>query len=379
MDTNISPKAGPPGVEARLKAQGFALGFSAIGVADASAPWAASARLAEWLEAGRQGDMDWMAIHAGRRAHPLSLWPAARSAILVGASYAPQADPLSLLAAKDRAALSAYAVRRDYHEALKGRLKRLAGWLAQAARAEVKVFVDTAPLMEKPLAQRAGLGWQGKHTNLVSRAHGSWLLLGAILTDAALVPDPPEGDHCGSCRACLDICPTQAFPAPYQLDARRCLAYLSIEHRGPIPREFRVAMGNRVFGCDDCLAVCPWNKFAAQSRALLVERSDLQSRPLAELAALDEAGFRSLFAGTPIKRTGRDRFVRNVLIAIGNCGDPALAPVASARLSDRSALVRGAAVWALSRLLDVRAFAALKQVHAGAELDPDAIEEWAAC
>jgi epoxyqueuosine reductase len=292
-------------------------------------------------------------------------------------SYAPEDDSLALLEGKDRGLVSAYAARRDYHDALKGKLKHLAAWLVRETGGEVKVFVDTAPLMEKPLAERAGLGWQGKHTNLVSRAHGSWLFLGAILTTADLPLDAPEADHCGQCRACLDVCPTRAFPAPYQLDARRCIAYLTIEHKGVIAEEFREAIGNRIFGCDDCLAVCPWNKFAAataETRAGL--RGDLRSRPLAELAALDDRAFRALFAGTPVKRTGRDRFVRNVLIAIGNSGELALAPAAIRALDDPNPIVRGMAVWAAKRLLDAPAFARIKRARAGAESDARVREEW---
>jgi epoxyqueuosine reductase len=361
---------------ADLRAQARALGFDAIGIADAAAPWPAAARLAEFLADGRHGEMAWM--DTPRRAHPLALWPQARSAIMLGLNYGPDGDPLELLAQRDRGAISVYAVRRDYHDVVKTGLKALARRLADASGGEVKVFVDTAPLMEKPLAARAGLGWQGKHTNLVSRSHGSWLFLGAILTDVALPADAPEADHCGSCSACLDICPTRAFPKPYQLDARRCLAYLSIEHKGPIPHEFRVPMGNRIFGCDDCLAVCPWNKFAGVAReARLATREELQGRPLVDLAGLDDPAFRALFAGTPVKRTGRDRFVRNVLIAIGNSGAPALAAAAEARLEDESPLVRGAAVWALSRL-DPARFAALKIARADAERDPDVGVEWQA-
>jgi epoxyqueuosine reductase len=304
------------------------------------------------------------------------MWPQARSAILVGQSYAPTDDSIALLQHKTQGLVSAYAARRDYHDVIKGKLKQLAQWLARESGAEVKVFVDTAPLMEKPLAERAGLGWQGKHTNLVSRAHGSWLLLGAILTSAELAPDAPHEDHCGSCQACLDVCPTDAFPAPYQLDARRCLSYLTIEHKGQIPREFRAALGNRVFGCDDCLAVCPWNKFAVEAReARMSLREDLRLAPLAELAALDDSQFRARFAGTPVKRTGRERFVRNVLCAIGNCGDPALAAAAEAKLEDAAPLVRGMAVWALRRLDEPR-FQRLKSQRAAREGDVGVREEW---
>jgi epoxyqueuosine reductase len=305
------------------------------------------------------------------------LWPEARSAVLVGQSYAPADDSIALLGKKQSGLVSAYAARRDYHDIVKGKLKQLAQWLARETSAEVKVFVDTAPLMEKPLAERAGLGWQGKHTNLVSREHGSWLFLGAILSAAQLQADAPHEDHCGSCRACLDICPTNAFPAPYQLDARRCIAYLTIEHKGQIPREFREPLGNRVFGCDDCLAVCPWNKFAQHARETrMALREDLRLAPLAELSRLDDSQFRTRFAGTPVKRTGRDRFVRNVLCAIGNSGDRALAPEAERLLADASPLVRGMAVWALRRLLDGGEFASLKSARAGREEDPGVREEW---
>ncbi|MBI1251835.1 MAG: tRNA epoxyqueuosine(34) reductase QueG [Alphaproteobacteria bacterium] len=372
MATNISKSATPPALE-RLRDEARALGFDAFGVADPRAPWAASARLHDFLERGRHGDMDWMEARADQRAHPAALWQEARSAIVVGVSYAPDRDPLALLQNKSAGAVSVYAARRDYHDALKSKLKTLARSLQSETGAEVKVFVDTAPLMEKPLAARAGLGWQGKHTNLVSREHGSWLFLGAILTTADWPADAPEADHCGSCRACLDICPTAAFPAPYQLDARRCIAYLTIEHKDHIDPEFREAIGNRVFGCDDCLAICPWNKFAQAANDL---RADLATAPLAELAALDDAAFRARFAGTPVKRTGRARFLRNVMIAIGNSGDPALIPHARHALDDASPLVRAMAVWALQRLLDADAFAALKRTSAGAEEDAAVRHEW---
>ena len=351
------------------------LGFDAVGVAPAQEPWPAGARLEQFLQDGRHGDMAWMA--QDRRAHPQALWAEAKSAILVGQSYAPNDDSLGLLKARRHGLVSAYAARRDYHDVIKGKLKQLAQWLAQETGEDVKVFVDTAPLMEKPLAARAGLGWQGKHTNLVSREHGSWLFLGAVLAVAEIEPDGPHEDHCGSCRACLDICPTDAFPAPYQLDARRCLSYLTIEHKGQIPRAFRSALGNRVFGCDDCLAICPWNKFAAQARETRMSlREDLRLSPLAELAELDDAAFRARFAGTPVKRTGRDRFVRNVLCAIGNSGEPALAQAAEARLNDNSPLVRGMAVWALRHLLDAPAFARLKSAQAAREREASVREEW---
>ena len=361
----------------RIKREARALGFDAVGIARADAPWEAGARLDHFLAEGRHGAMEWMATTADRRRHPQALWPDARAAIMLGVNYAGDTDPLAALLEKETASLSVYARRRDYHDVIKSKLKALARWIAEASGQDVKVFVDTAPLMEKPLAQRAGLGWQGKHTNLVSRDFGSWLFLGAILTAADLPADEAEGDHCGQCRACLDICPTNAFPAPYQLDARRCIAYLTIEHDGPIPEEFRAAIGNRVFGCDDCLAVCPWNKFAsASAEGKLALNRALQAMPLAALAELDDARFRTLFAGTPIKRSGRDRFVRNVLIAIGNSGAPDLAAAAEARLGDDSAIVRGAAVWALTRLLDPARFAALKLDLSGRESDAGVRREW---
>ncbi len=338
-------------IEARIKREASALGFDACGLTSVEAPWPASARLAEFVAEGRHGSMAWMATTAERRAHPRAMWPAARSAIMLGLNYGPDADPLAALARRDRAVLSVYARGDDYHDLIKKRLKALARWLVRESGCELKLFVDTAPLMEKPLAAAAGLGWQGKHTNLVSRAFGSWLFLGAILTDSVLTPDAPEPDHCGACRACLDICPTKAFPAPYQLDARRCISYLTIEHAGPIPLEFRPALDARVYGCDDCLAVCPWNKFAVEAReSALQARETLRDPALADLAALDDAGFRALFAKTAVKRIGRDRFVRNVLYAIGNSGDPALARAARARLKDASHAVRDAAAWALEQI-----------------------------
>jgi epoxyqueuosine reductase len=327
--------------------------------------------------------MDWMAETAERRADPLALWPQARSVVMLGANYGPSSNPLADLAVRERGNVSVYARNRDYHELTKGRLKQLASFMLARNRwgedrPRAKVFVDTAPLMEKPLAAAAGLGWQGKHTNLVSREFGSWLFLGAILTTIDLAPDAPETNHCGSCRACLDTCPTQAFPAPYRLDARRCIAYLTVEHVGPIPREFRAAVGNRIFGCDDCLAVCPWNKFAQATReAKLTARPELAAPDLAALAALDEAGFRALFAGGPVRRLGLARFLRNVLIALGNSAAPPLAPAAERLLAHEEPLVRGAAVWALARLLEPAAFAALAAQRRPRERDANVLDEWA--
>jgi epoxyqueuosine reductase len=324
--------------------------------------------------------MTWMAETFERRADPRKLMADARSVVVLGLNYGPSGDPLEALGHPDAGAISVYARHRDYHDVLKGKLKELASFLVAAARpkrADVKVFVDTAPVLEKPLAQRAGVGWQGKHTNLVSREFGSWLFLGAILTDLELPPDPPETDHCGQCRACLEACPTAAFPAPYRLDARRCISYLTIEHEGPIPREFRPAMGNRIYGCDDCLAACPWNKFASVGReAKLAARADLEAPPLADLARLDDASFRSRFAGGPIKRIGRARFVRNVMIAVGNSNDRALAALAVERLDDESALVRGAAIWALARLISRDEFSAFASKALRKERDAAVIEEW---
>jgi epoxyqueuosine reductase len=351
MTTSTSETTAATSPEAAIRAAALALGFDACGFASVEAAWPASARLAEFVDAGRHGTMDWIERTAERRAHPTAMWADARSAIVLGVNYGPDHDPLEALTRRSHAAISVYAQGDDYHELIKKRLKRLASWIQARFGGEVKVFVDTAPLMEKPLAEAAGIGWQGKHTNLVSREFGSWLFLGSILTTLALAPDAVGEDSCGSCRACLDICPTNAFPAPYQLDARACLSYLTIEHAGPIPQRYRAALGNRIYGCDDCLAVCPWNKFARESReASLHARAALQSPPLAELAGLGDAAFRALFAKSPVKRIGRARFVRNVLYAIGNSGDAALVSVAQARLADEDEVVRDAAAWALERL-----------------------------
>jgi epoxyqueuosine reductase len=320
--------------------------------------------------------MAWLETEATRRAEVTALWPDAGAVVMVGMNYGPDRDPLAVLAMRDRGAISVYAANRDYHQLIKGKLKVLAGRFHARTGSDVKVFVDTAPLMEKPLAEAAGLGWQGKHTNLVSRDFGSWLFLGAIVTRMKLPPDSPERDRCGNCRACLDVCPTDAFPAPYRLDARRCISYLTIEHHGQIPLEFRRAMGNRIYGCDDCLAVCPWNKFAQTTReAKLAARADTVAPPLVELAVLDDAGFRRRFAGSPVKRIGRDRFVRNVMIAVGNSGDRRMAAVAEDRIDDASPLVRGAAAWALSQL-HPRRFAELAVARVPRETDPDVIAEW---
>jgi epoxyqueuosine reductase len=352
-------------------------GFSAVRIAKASHEDEPARRLMEFLAEGRHGGMAWMAETAQRRASPQALWPEAKSAILLAQNYTQDLDPLERLKERQAGVISVYALNRDYHDLVKGKLKRIAQWLARTAAAEVKVFVDTAPLMEKPLAQKAGLGWQGKHTNLVSRELGSWFFIGTILTTAELPPDDAEQDHCGSCRACLDICPTKAFPAPYQLDARRCISYLTIEHDGHIAGEFRAAMGNRIYGCDDCLAACPWNKFALLAHeAKLSARDDLVEPRLARLLTLDDTGFRALFSGSPVKRTGRNRFIRNVLIAAGNSGDASLVPQVQALLGDGSPLVRAMAVWALSRLLSEPEFTALRNAQAGSEADQHVRREW---
>lgn len=332
----------------------MAAGFDSCGFASAQAPWPATARLREFLAEGRHGDMAWMETHAARRGHPTALWPEARTAVMLGLNYAPEKDPLESLNRPRDGTISVYAVGDDYHDVIKSRLKSLAHVMQSALGGSLKVFVDTAPLMEKPLAERAGIGWQGKHTNLVSRDFGSWLFLGAILTTLDLAPDPAQDDHCGACQRCLEICPTQAFPAPYQLDARRCIAYLTIEFAGPIPLEFRSQLGNRIYGCDDCLAVCPWNKFAKAAHELrLKPRPELHGPQLADLVALDDPGFRTLFRKSPIKRIGRNRFVRNVLYAIGNSRDPSLATAASPLCSDPDPVVRDAAAWALDQLATI--------------------------
>jgi epoxyqueuosine reductase len=359
-------------VAERARAEGFAV----MRVAGAAAIPEAPGRLEAWLDAGYQGEMGWMTERWEQRADPRRLWNDVRSVVMLGMNYAGEGDPLAALAQPDKAAISLYARRRDYHDVIKGKLKSVASLLASRAGADVKVFVDTAPVMEKPLAQAAGLGWQGKHTVLVSREHGSWLLLGAIYTTADLPADPPERDHCGSCRRCLDICPTDAFPAPYQLDARRCIAYLTIEHPGHIDVALRRGIGNRVFGCDDCLAVCPWNKFAqAAQETRLALKDELDGLDLAALARLDDPGFRALFAGTPVKRTGRDRFLRNVLIAIGNSGRAELAESTLPHLADPSPLVRAMAIWALGRLAPERA-GKLATKGLNDESDPQVRAEW---
>ena len=352
-------------------------GFVAFGIAPGRLAPAAGVRLRQWLREGLHGDMLWMESRADERANPDILWPEVKSVVMLGMSYAPPQDPMVLADQDTRARISVYAQGRDYHDVVKGALKRLASWLAHEAGAGVKVFVDTAPVMEKALAQSAGLGWQGKHSNVVSREHGSWLFLGAIYTTAELAPALPAEDSCGSCRLCQDICPTNAFPAPYRLDARRCISYLTIEHKGPIDLELRPLMGNHIYGCDDCLAVCPWNKFAetAAAHKAFLPRAELVAPQIADLLTLDDAAFRQLFSGSPIKRIGRDRFVRNVLIAAGNGTDAGLISQIEVLLADPAPVVRGAAIWALGRL-SPEAFAQRRQDLFAAEQDASVLAEW---
>ena len=374
---NAPLQLSPADLKAALVHEARALGFDCVGVSDPGAIADAAKHFRSFLDTGAHGDMDWLAAHPERRADPRVLWAGVRSVIMLGVNYGPDENPLAILAQRTRGAISVYAQGDDYHDLIKKRLKALARWLVAASGAEVKVFVDTAAVMEKPLAQAAGLGWQGKHTNLVSREFGSWLFLGAIFTTADLPRDESEADHCGSCQACLDICPTAAFPAPYKLDARRCISYLTIESKGPIPHEFRKAIGNRIYGCDDCLAVCPWNKFAQAGReAKLAARDELRAPDLAELAQLDDAAFRARFTKSPVKRIGRDRFIRNVLIAIGNSNDKGFAVEAERLADDDSALVRGAAAWALSQLTEPEEFAARAAKALGVEPDETVRAEW---
>jgi epoxyqueuosine reductase len=374
---NASLKLSPSDLKTTLADEARALGFDCAGVTDPDAIADAAKHFRAFIDSGGHGDMDWLAANPERRVDPRVLWPDVRSVIMLGVNYGPGENPLAILEQRTSGAISVYAQGDDYHDLIKKRLKALARWLAATSGAEVKVFVDTAAVMEKPLAQAAGLGWQGKHTNLVSREFGSWLFLGAIFTTAYLPRNEADTDHCGSCQACLDICPTAAFPAPYKLDARRCISYLTIESKGPIPHEFRKAIGNRIYGCDDCLAVCPWNKFAQAGReAKLVARDELRAPSLAELARLDDAAFRLLFAKSPVKRIGRDRFIRNVLIAIGNSNDGALAIEAERLADDENPLVRGAAAWALSQLMEREAFAVRTAQALNAEADENVRTEW---
>jgi epoxyqueuosine reductase len=366
-----------------LNQRAISEGFAVCQIAPASLSDATRARFAEWLDAGHHADMIWMEQRADQRGDPKILWSDVRSVIMLGMSYTPATDPMALADVADHARISVYAQGRDYHDVVKGALKRLAGWLVHKTggpnSTDVKVFVDTAPVMEKALAQAAGLGWQGKHSNVVSRDHGSWLFLGAIYTTLELTPDQPMMDHCGSCTACQDICPTDAFPAPYTVDARRCISYLTIENKGPIPQEFRAGIGNHIYGCDDCLAACPWNKFAQSAAAhkAFLPRAELVAPRIADLLRLDDAAFRALFSGSPIKRIGRDRFIRNVLIAAGNSADVAMLGGVLPLLDDPNSVVRGAAVWALGQLDQTR-FAAEKLLRSGTEADADTRAEWQA-
>jgi len=376
---NATVKLSPADLKAALAREARSLGFDCVGVTDPDAIADAAKHFHAFLAAGAHGEMDWLAANPERRADPRVLWAGVRSVIMLGVNYGPDENPLAILESRTSGAISVYAQGDDYHGLIKKRLKTLARWLVATSGGEVKVFVDTAAVMEKPLAQAAGLGWQGKHTNLVSREFGSWLFLGAIFTTTDLPRDEADTDHCGSCQACLDICPTAAFPAPYKLDARRCISYLTIENKGPIPHEFRKAIGNRIYGCDDCLAVCPWNKFAQAGReAKLAARDELRAPSLADLADLDDAAFRARFTKSPVKRIGRDRFIRNVLIAIGNSGDGALAVAAKRLLDDESPLVRGAAVWALSQLIGREEFEVLAAEAISTESDETVRAEWIA-
>lgn len=361
----------------KIRDRALSLGFDAIGFAGPEDVGQAGRKLSEFIALGRHGEMKWMTKKLDRRKDPKKLWPAVRGVIVVAANYGPETDPLDDLSRRSIGTISVYARNRDYHKILKGRLKQLGNWMSSSLGGKIKVFVDTAPVMEKPLAEAAGLGWQGKHTNLVSQEYGSWLFLGVIFTTFEVSSEETIGDRCGSCQRCLDICPTHAFPAPYQLDARRCISYLTIEHKGQIAREFRAAMGNRIFGCDDCLAVCPWNKFARATREVkLSAREDLLAPDLSMLARLDDQAFRTLFAGSPIKRLGRNRFVRNVLVAIGNSANPALAKAAAARLEDSSPLVRGMAVWAWQQLAKPEEIAGRRKQHLCQESDSAVRAEW---
>ena len=361
----------------KIREHALSLGFDAIGFAVPSGVGQAGRNLSEFVALGRHGEMKWMAEKLDRRRNPTKLWPAVRGVIVVGVNYGPEIDPLDNLSMGSIGTISVYARNHDYHKVLKGRLKQLGNWLSSSLGGEIKVFVDTAPVMEKPLAEAAGLGWQGKHTNLVSQEYGSWLFLGVIFTTFELSSEETIRDKCGSCQRCLDICPTHAFPAPYKLDARRCISYLTIEHKGQIAKEFRAAMGNRIFGCDDCLAVCPWNKFARATREVkLSAREDLLTPDLSMLVRLDDQAFRTFFAGSPIKRLGRDRFVRNVLVAIGNSENPDLAKAAAARLEDSSPLVRGMAVWAWQQLSEPEEIVSYRKKYLCRESDSSVRAEW---
>lgn len=380
MPTPISERAAAasmPDLKDSIRSLGRDAGFDIVRFTLPGSIPLAGEKLMMFLEHGRHGDMDWMEEKAERRRDPEALWGDARSVVVLGLNYGPDTNPMAALEQTSNGVISVYAQGKDYHGLIKKKLKQVAGWMHRETGAEVKVFVDTAPVMEKPLAQASGAGWQGKHTNLVSREFGSWLFLGSIFTTLDLPPDEAGSDHCGACRDCLDVCPTNAFPAAYQLDARRCISYLTIEHKGHIDREFREAMGNRIFGCDDCLAVCPWNKFAQVSRETrFAARTQTDNPPLADLLAMDDAAFRARFAGTPVKRTGRDRFMRNVLIAAGNSGNVSLVEPVRLLLKDPSPLVRAMAVWACSQLMNADEFVQLRDASIASETDADVREEW---
>jgi len=355
----------------------MAFGFDVVGFAPADLPHRVQEDLDAFVAEELYGDMDWLANTRERRRDPRTLWSEVRSVIVLGINYSQEEDPLANLSQPDQATVSIYARNRDYHNVIKKKIKRLARWLSDSCDTDIKVFVDTAPVMEKPLAESAGVGWQGKHTNVVSQTYGSWLFLGEIFTTLEIAPDPPGSNRCGTCRKCLDVCPTNAFLGEYQIDARRCISYLTIEHKGHIPADLRSVMGNHIYGCDDCLAVCPWNKFASlTSEPSFLSREDLKAPRLAELMALDDKTFRSMFAGSPIKRIGRDRFLRNVVIAVGNSGGADFAQSLERLLSDRSALVRAAAVWSLSKILESRKFKLLKERWMVTEVDPEVKFEW---
>ncbi|MBK1665660.1 tRNA epoxyqueuosine(34) reductase QueG [Rhodospirillum rubrum] len=370
-------KPTPAEIKDAIRAKAIELGFSACAFARAELPDSVRANLNAFLDAGHHGSMAWLSETAERRGDPKVLWPSAVSVIALAVNYASGGDPKALAAQADRGVISVYAHNRDYHDVAKGRAKMLGQWMAARLGGAIKVFVDTAPVMEKPLAHAAGLGWQGKHTNLVSRAHGSWLFLAEVFSTLDLPADEAEADHCGRCRRCLDICPTAALPAPYRIDARRCISYLTIEHAGPIPRDLRPLMGNHIYGCDECLAICPWNRFALPTREqAFYPRVELTAPRLADLAGLDDATFRGIFSGSPIKRIGRDRFVRNVLIALGNSADGALLPAVAARLDDPSPLVRGAGAWAFRRLAGAEDQRREKNRRLAIEDDPQVRAEW---
>lgn len=377
MTTSISDPLDAAAAAQAIREAALEHGFDVCGFCDTLSPWPAAGRLEAFVAAGRHGEMDWMAETLERRSHPRAMWEGARSAIMLGLNYGPRRDPREILQHPDLGAISVYAQGDDYHDLIKKRLKSLGRWMQSRFGGELKVFVDTAPLMEKPLAERAGLGWQGKHTNLVSRTHGSWLFLGAILTSLDLPADPPGVESCGSCQACIEACPTAAFPAPFQLDARRCISYLTIELKGPVPIEFRPALGSRIYGCDDCLAACPWNKFAREGREMrLAARENLQAPRLRDLVRLTDPEFRTLFARSPVKRIGRARFVRNVLYALGNLGDAGDTGLVQALLDDQEPVVRGAAVWALTRLAPSHLFQALRSKRLEMETDEAVRLEW---